>query len=83
MIALLPTLLLATGAANADAARPAPIVFDHDGKTYRAVDFHRGENRIVRGRSSDGTRFRFVVRGHQVTGQVDGTPVEFSLDASQ
>lgn len=76
MIALLPALLLS---ANAVEAAPAPVIFEHAGQRYRAVDFQRGANRIIRGKRSDGTTFRFVVRGDRVTGKVDDAPVEFPL----
>jgi hypothetical protein len=78
MIATLPTLLLSAVATQA--APPAtPTFFEHDGQRYRVVDFQRGENRIIRGKRSDGTKFRFVVRGGQVTGVVDDQPVEFPV----
>lgn len=78
MIALLPTLLLSATATQAVPA-PAPTVFEHDGQRYRAVDFRRGVDRIIRGKRSDGAKFRFVVRGDRVTGMVDGQPVAFPI----
>lgn len=76
MIALLPTLLLSASAVD---AAPAPTTFEYDGQRYRAVDFQRGANRIIRGKRSDGKKFRFVVRDDRVTGMVDDQPVEFPL----
>ena len=76
MIALLPTLLLSASAVD---AAPALTTFEYDGQRYRAVDFQRGANRIIRGKRSDGKTFRFVVRGDRVTGMVDDQPVEFPL----
>jgi hypothetical protein len=76
MIASLPTLLLSAVTAQAVPV-PAPTFFEHDGQRYRVVDFQRGETRIIRGKRSDGMKFRFVVRDGQVTGLVDDQPVEF------
>ena len=81
---LIATLLLATVAAPALAAPAAKTSFTHDGVTYVYSQTKVGKSVVLRGTSSNGPDFYYVVRNGQVVGKNGGTAVSFRVeDAAQ
>ena len=51
--------------------------FKQDGVTYVYTVTPRKDFRIIQGSTSDGSEFRFTVRGERVEGDVDGHQISF------
>lgn len=78
-------LLFAAAAAAITLATPAAAherEFTHDGVTFKYSIAQDGNKRIVRGRASEGSTFRLIVRGDRVSGTFGGNRVEFAVPAS-
>ena len=68
--------LFLSGTAHAEQARS----FTYDGQTYEYVVTQKGSTKVISGQRSDGTRFRFTVRGDRVRGTLGAEQVSFGLD---
>jgi hypothetical protein len=73
---------LVLGATAATAGEPA--TFKLDGRTYTYTTTTTKDGAVVfTGQAEPGNDFRFVVRGNQVTGEVDNAPVSFTVAESR
>lgn len=75
---LITTAALLTALAPLAAQAEAEKTFQHERDTYvYKTSEGRGGSTIITGRRVGGDRFRLVLDGERVTGNVGGTPVAF------
>lgn len=83
-LTLLATAAAAVLATAANAHDAGEQRFVHDGQTYVYTSATRGDLQVLDGhRFPSGSRFHLVVRGDQVTGTANGTPVTFRTTEAQ
>lgn len=61
------------------AAQAEDTTFERDGVTYSYTTSVENGRTVITGKTNGAVPFRLVVRGERVTGQYNGSPVEFSL----
>ena len=61
------------------AAHAGDHTFERDGVSYAFTKSVENGKTVITGKADNRVPFRLVVRGQRVTGQYNGTPVEFSL----
>ena len=62
-----------------EAAQAEDTTFERDGVTYSYTTSVENGRTVITGKTNGAVPFRLVVRGERVTGQYNGSPVEFSL----